>query len=165
MSMIESLKQQFDSETQTTRRHLERLTDDKFDWRPHEKSYTAGALASHIVECVRWASDVFTTPEFNFDPATYKPFAAKTSEELLKGYDEAVARGKDVLAGVDEESAKQTWALKVQGHTLFERPRTEVFRDFTISHLIHHRGQFSVYLRLLEIPVPSSYGPTADEQG
>ncbi len=165
MSMIESLKQQFAGETKTTRRHLERLTDDKFDWRPHEKSYTAGALASHIVECVRWASDVFTKPEFNFDPATYKPFTAKTSEELLKGFDQAVLGAQDVLAGVDEESAKQNWALKMQGHALFERPRDEVFRDFTISHLIHHRGQFSVYLRLLEIPVPSTYGPTADEQG
>jgi uncharacterized damage-inducible protein DinB len=165
MNMIDSLKQQFANETYMTRPHLERLPSDKFDWQPHQKSYTAGALASHIVECVRWATDVFTTPEFNFDPATYKPFAAKSSEELLKGYDEAVARSKEVLAGVDEESAKQKWALKVNGQALFERPRDEVFRDFTLSHMIHHRGQFSVYLRLLEIPVPSSYGPTADEKG
>jgi uncharacterized damage-inducible protein DinB len=114
---------------------------------------------------VRWASDVFSKPEFNFDPATYKPFAAKSNEELLNGFDQAVLASNDILAGVDEEAAQQNWALKVQGQTLFDRPRDQVFRDFTISHLIHHRGQFSVYLRLLDIPVPSTYGPTADEKG
>ena len=164
MTMIDSLTKQFEQETKTTRRHLERLPDDKFQWKPHEKSYSAGDLASHIVECVRWTPEVFTKNEVNFDPATYKPFKANSNAELLEGFDAVVASAREVLTGVDDEAAAQSWSLKMAGQTLFERPRTDVFRDFTLSHLIHHRGQFSVYLRLLELPVPSTYGPSADEQ-
>src|ERR1700752_2280636 len=164
MKVIDWLATQFDHETKTTRRHLERLPGDKLDWRPHEKSYTAGALASHIVECVNWTPDGFTKNEVNFDPATYKPYLATSTTELLEAFEKAVANGKRVLEEVDDEAAMQPWSLKIAGKTLFERPRLDVFRDFTLSHLIHHRGQFSVYLRLMNVPVPGSYGPTADEQ-
>lgn len=165
MKVIDWLAKQFDQETKTTRRHLERLPEDKLDWQPHEKSYTAGALASHLVECVKWTTDIFTKNEVNFDPATYKPYLAASTTELLEAFDKAVADGKRVLEGIDDEAAMQLWSLKFGGRTLFERPRMDVFRDFTLSHLIHHRGQYSVYLRLLNVPVPSTYGPTADEQG
>jgi uncharacterized damage-inducible protein DinB len=164
MKIIDWLAKQFHQETKTTRKHLERLPNDKLEWRPHEKSYTAGALASHIVECINWTSDIFTKNEVNFDPATYKPYIAASTSELLEAFEKAVADGKQVLAGVDDEAAMRMWSLKIGGHALFERPRIDVMRDFTLSHLIHHRGQFSVYLRLMEVPVPSSYGPTADEQ-
>lgn len=164
MKVIDWLAKQFDYETKTTRRHLERLPADKLDWRPHEKSYTAGALASHLVECVNWTTVIFTQNEVNIDPATYKPYLAASTTELLNAFDKAVTDGKRVLEGVDDEAAMQPWSLKLAGKTLFERPRLDVFRDFTLSHLIHHRGQYSVYLRLLNVPVPSSYGPTADEQ-
>ena len=164
MKVIDWLATQFDHETKTTRRHLERLPNDQLEWRPHEKSYTAGALASHLVECIKWTTVIFTKNEVNFDPATYKPYNAASTSELLETFEKVVADGKRVLEGVDDEAAMQPWSLKIGGKTLFERPRIDVFRDFTLSHLIHHRGQFSVYLRLLNIPVPGSYGPTADEQ-
>ena len=164
MKVIDWVAKQFDQETKTPRRHLERLPSDKLDWRPHEKSYTAGALASHIVECLNWTTDVFTKNEINFDPATYKPYLAVSTAELLETFDKSIVDWKDVLKGVDEEASMQPWRLKFNGQTLFERPRIDVFRDFTLSHVIHHRGQFSVYLRLLNVPVPSSYGPTADEK-
>ena len=164
MNVTDWLATQFDQETKTTRRHLERLPNDKFDWRPHEKSYTAGALASHIVECLNWTTDVFTKNEVNFDSATYKPYLAASTSELMETFEKSVADGKRVLAGFDDEAGMQPWSLKFNGKTLFERPKFDVFRDFTLSHVIHHRGQFSVYLRLLNIPVPGSYGPTADEQ-
>lgn len=164
MKVIDWLTTQFDQETKTTRRHLERLPNDKRDWRPHEKSYTAGALASHIVECINWTPDIFTKNELNFDPATYKPYLASSTPELLEAFEKAVADGKRVLASVDDEAGMQPWSLKMNGQPLFERPRIDVFRDFALSHLIHHRGQFSVYLRLLNVAVPGSYGPTADEQ-
>jgi len=163
MKVIDSLVQQYDQETKTTRRHLKSLPNDKLDWRPHEKSYTAAALASHMVECLNWTIDVFTKNEINFDH-TYKPYLAASTSELLEAFENSVAEGKRVLAGVDEEASMQLWSLKFDGQQLFQRPRVDVFRDFTLSHLIHHRGQFSVYLRLLNVPVPSSYGPTADEQ-
>lgn len=164
MKIIDWVATQFNQETKTTRRHLERLPNDKLDWRPHEKSYTAGALASHIVECIKWTPDIFTKNELNFDPATYKPYLAASTAELLEAFEKAVADGKQVLAAADDEAAMQMWSLKFNGKPLFERPRIDVMRDFTLSHLIHHRGQFSVYLRLLDVPVPGSYGPTADEQ-
>lgn len=164
MKVIDWLATQFDQETKTTRRHLQRLPNDKLDWRPHEKSYTAGALASHLVECLNWTTEIFTKNELSFDPATYKPYLATSTSELLDAFEKAVTDGKSVLKGVDDEAAMELWSLKFGGKTVFQRPRLDVFRDFTMSHLIHHRGQFSVYLRLLEIPVPGSYGPTADEQ-
>jgi uncharacterized damage-inducible protein DinB len=164
MKVIDWLATQFDQETKTTRRHLERLPNDKLDWRPHEKSYTAIGLASHIVECVNWTTDIFTKNEWNFDPATFKPFKATSTADLLEAFEKGVADGKRVLAEVDDEAGMQPWSLKANGQTIFERPRIDVFRDFTLGHLIHHRGQFTVYLRLLNVPVPGSYGPTADEQ-
>lgn len=165
MNMIDSLIMQFEHEAQTTRKHLERLPGDKLDWRPHEKSFTAGGLASHIVECVNWADSIFNLNEVDFDPATYKPYQASSASDLLETFDGKVANCKQVLAGVDEETIMQPWRLKMMGRLMLERPRADVFRDFTLSHLIHHRGQFSVYLRLLNVPVPGSYGPSADEQG
>ena len=163
MNVIDWVTKQFNYETKTTRKHLERLPGDKLDWRPHEKSTTAGGLASHLVECIRWTNDIFTKNELIFDPATYKPFEASSTSELLEAFEKAVADGKQALAGVDEEAAMQLWSLKFGDHTVFERPRIDVLRDFTLSHLIHHRGQFSVYLRLMNVPVPGTYGPSADE--
>ena len=164
MTIIDSLIREFKNEAQTTRKHFERLPNDKLDWRPHEKSFTAGGLASHIVECISMADSIFTRDEFDFDPATYKPYQAASSADLLKTFDDKVRSCKHILEGVDEETMMQPWRLKMMGRLMFEKPRADVFRDFTLSHLIHHRGQFSVYLRLLNIPVPGSYGPSADEQ-
>lgn len=163
MNVIESLSREFDHEAQTTRKHLERLSDDKFAWQPHEKSFTLEGLASHIVECVSWTDTIFSSDEFNFDPATYKRYQAASLADLLKTFDENVASGKQALAGADEAALMKPWSLKIMGDSLFEKPKAEVLRDFVLSHIIHHRGQLSVYERLLEIPVPGSYGPSADE--
>ncbi len=165
MSLIDSIASEFEREARTTRRHLERLPEDKMDWRPHEKSYTAGALASHIVESLRFGDAIFNRDELDFDPATYQPYQAQSVAELLKAFDEEAANCQRVLANVAEATLPQTWRLKVGGRTLVEKNKADVFRDFILSHLIHHRGQFTVYLRLLDVPVPGSYGPTADEQG
>ena len=164
MKMIDSLIRDFKNEAQTTRKHFERLPSDKLDWRPHEKSFTAGGLASHIVECISWTDSIFTMDEFNFDPANYRRYRAASADDLLRTFDDKVASCKQVLEGVDDESTMQPWRLKMMGRLMFEKPRADVFRDFTLNHLIHHRGQFSVYLRLLNVPVPGSYGPSADEQ-
>ena len=164
MANIESLRREFEQETKKTRPHLERLPEDKLDWRPHEKSFTAGGLASHLVECVGWAESIFGLDELNVDPATYKAFAAGSVAEVLRAFDDRVARGARALADADDEALAGTWRLKLRGKTRFERSRGDVFRDFTLNHLIHHRGQFTVYLRLLNVAVPGTYGPSADEQ-
>lgn len=164
MNLIDSLRLEFEHEAQTTRKHLERLPEEKLEWQPHEKSFTAVGLASHIVECVGWTDAIFNLDEFNFDPATFKPYQAKSVADLLETFESNVQKGKQALAEAREATLDQPWRLKVAGRLLFERSRADVVRDFVLSHVIHHRGQLSVYLRLLEVPVPGSYGPSADEQ-
>lgn len=164
MTTIDSLIAEFDHEAQTTRKHLERLPEDKLDWRPHQKSFTAVALASHIAEMLGWADAILNQDGLDFDPATYKPYHAASVADLLKTLDDNVAKGKQALAGATDDTLGQPWSLRIMGRVQFERPKAAVLRDFVLSHIIHHRGQFSVYLRLLDIPVPASYGPSADEQ-
>ena len=161
MKTADALRSEFERETRATRKYLERLPDDRLGWRPHQKSFTAGDLASHIVECVRWTDAIFTSDEF--DAAAYRSYRASSSAELIETFDADVARGTAVLAVVEDAAMMSPWRLTVKGKVRFERPRDVVFRDFTLSHLIHHRGQLSVYLRLLDVPVPGAYGPTADE--
>jgi len=164
MKMIESLIAEFEHEAQTTRRHLERLPADKLDWRPHEKSFTARGLASHIVDCVGWGDSIFSNDEFDVDPAAYKPYRAESVVDLIETFDDKVAECRQALTRVADADVMLPWRLKIMGRVRFEKPKGAVFRDFTLSHLIHHRGQLSVYLRLLDVPVPGSYGPTADER-
>lgn len=163
MTRIDFLLAELTHETETARRHLERLPTGQFAWRPHPKSSTAGQLASHIVDCIRWVEPVFGADELDMDPSVYKPFDARSVEKLLATFDADVARAKQMMAATADTDATQLWRLKMHGKVWFEKPREVVFRDMTLSHLIHHRGQLSVYLRLLEVPVPGSYGPTADD--
>jgi len=163
MTRIEFLLAEFAHETETARKHLERLPTDQFEWRPHARSFTAGQLGSHMVDCIRWIEPIFGADELDMDPTAYKPFQAKSVAVLLETFDGEVAKAKQVIASAADTSAMQPWRLKVHGTVWFEKPREAVFRNMTLSHLVHHRGQFSVYLRLLEVPVPDSYGPTADE--
>lgn len=155
---------EYDRETRATRRLLERIPANRFGWRPHPKSFTAGGLAAHIIDCLRWLDAIFTHDEFAIDPSTFRPFQAGSVGELLSTFDETVARGTGILAALDETALTAPWRLTVSGRVRVERPKAEAFRDFTLSHLIHHRGQLSVYLRLLEVAVPGVYGPTADER-
>ena len=164
MSTIDSLVAEFDHEAQTTRKHLERLPADKLDWRPHEKSFTAIGLAGHITEMTGWTETIINEDGLDFDPATYKPFKPTSVAELLKTFDDNVTKGKAALAAATEETLGQPFSFKIMGQVHFERPKGAVLRDVALSHIIHHRGQFSVYLRLLNVPVPGSYGPSADEQ-
>jgi uncharacterized damage-inducible protein DinB len=164
MTRIDSLLAEFAHETETARKHLARLPPDRFEWRPHTKSFTAGQLASHMVDCIRWIEPTFGADELDMDPSAYKPFRATSVAALLETFDGEVAKAKQVMASSADTGATQPWRLKMRGKVWFEKPREAVFRDMTLSHLVHHRGQFSVYLRLLEVPVPGSYGPTADDR-
>jgi uncharacterized damage-inducible protein DinB len=164
MKLIGSLITEFEHEAQTTRKFLERLPEDKLDWRPHEKSFTAGGLASHITEMVGWADAILNRDELNFEPATYKPYLATSIADLLKTFDDNVVKAKEGLTGATDDTLGQPWSFKIMGRVRFERPRAAVLRDVVFSHIIHHRGQLSVYLRLLNVPVPGAYGPSADDQ-
>jgi uncharacterized damage-inducible protein DinB len=163
MSEIESLVRELDAEAKTTRRHIERLPDDKLGWRPHPKSYTAGELACHLLDCIRWTERIFTSGEVDVDPATFPVCRAESIAELLATFDADVARCRQALAAAADDDLDRPWRLELKGRQLFERPKRLVFRDFVVKHLAHHRGQLTVYLRLLDLPVAPTYGPTADE--
>ena len=165
MTFSESLAKEFEHEAATTRKHLARIPDDRRDWRPHEKSFTIAELGAHIVECVGWTSSIFEAEQYDFDPATYKPVAAASSAELLQTFDEKVAAGMKAMAQIHDADLMKPWRLAIRGKVRFEKTKMAVLRDFTLSHLVHHRGQLTVYLRLLDVPVPGSYGPSADERG
>jgi uncharacterized damage-inducible protein DinB len=158
------LLKDFVRETGATRKHFERIPEGQWEWRPHLKSFPVGQLAAHLVDCIRWVGPIFRADELYFDPRSYRPCRVSSLAELLAVYDAEVVQGKEALEQADDANADRLWRLIVDGRLMFEKPREAVFRDMTLSHLVHHRGQLSVYLRLLDVPVPSSYGPTADDR-
>lgn len=154
---------EFSTEMRPTRRLIERIPPDCLDWRPHPKSFTAGHLAGHLVDCVRWVEAILAHDTFDIDPATYQPCQPSSVPTLLAAFDHHVSRATDLLAAALPSVAEATWRLTVRGVPRVERPKGDALRDFTLHHLIHHRGQLSVYLRLMDVPVPGVYGPTADD--
>lgn len=164
MNRLERLGAELREEAARTRPHLEALEDADFAWRPHPRSFSAGELAAHLVECLGWAEGVFAGDAFQFDPATFVPFSAADRETLLEGFDARLARAEAARKRCDDLQALRTWRFHILDEVRFERPREEALRDMTLNHLIHHRGQLTVYLRLLGRRVPCSYGPTADDR-
>lgn len=166
MSLCDVLLPEFDQEMATTRRALERVPDDKFSYKPHEKSMTMGRLAIHLGEIPAWTSETLYKDELDMAPVggpAYVPPSFATTKELLAFFDKNVAVGREALAKTSDDIAKGTWSLLAGGQTLFTMPKMDVIRTWVLNHSVHHRGQLSVYLRLNEVPVPSIYGPSADE--
>ena len=162
-NIASALIAEMQQEAGVTRTCLERVPADKFDWKPHEKSMTFGALASHIAEMFGWTPPTMEKAELDFAQMDYKPFEPKTNEELLKFFDKNVAEAIETLKNSSDERFMETWTMKNGEKTYFTLPKIAVMRGFVMSHIIHHRGQLSVYLRLNDIAVPSIYGPSADE--
>jgi len=163
MDFIDAFREDFSHEAAATRKMLERAPMNKGEWRPHAKSMTLKQLASHIVEIPKWAQPTLQLPEMNFDMANYKPTLYSSMAELLAAFDTAVKDTLRLLGEASEKSLGETWRLKVDGKVVFEMPRAAVLRTMILNHMIHHRGQMSVFLRLNDVPVPQVYGPTADE--
>jgi uncharacterized damage-inducible protein DinB len=164
MPIVDPLKQEMEMESRHTRRTLERVPENALDWQPHPKSFTMRRLAAHLVESVGWAKDTIVMPGYDMDPATYKPWTFSTRAELLEKFDGSLAATLKAMDGVSDEAMMANWALKANGQVLFEMPRALVFRSMILNHIIHHRAQLGVYLRLRDVPVPAIYGPSADEQ-
>ena len=168
MSISQALLPEFDHEVATTRKVLDRLPEDKYGWKPHEKSFTAGRLASHIAEMGQWGSITMVTNFLDIAPdgkQAFPPLNAATKAELLGAFDKMMTESRAALAAASDETFMGSWTLKQNGQNLMTMPRVAVIRSFVMNHIIHHRGQLSVYLRLLDVPVPSIYGPSADEAG
>ena len=168
MPISQTILPEFENEMANTRKTLERVPDDKFAWKPHEKSSSLGGLATHLANIPSWTKNTFEQDELDVTPPGQPPYRLeekKTTAELLAAFDENVASARAALESATDENWQGKWSLLMGGKTIFTLPRTAVMRGFVMNHLIHHRAQLGVYLRLLDVPVPSIYGPSADEGG
>lgn len=167
MAIKDAFLPEFDLEMGKTRKCLERVPEDKFGWKPHEKSTALGRLASHLAEIPSYGTMVLTTDSMDIAPpggASRQPLNAKTRQEILDAFDKNIVAARAAIADSTDERLRANWSLLKDGKPLFTLPRAGALRTFMMSHLIHHRAQLGVYLRLNDVPVPSIYGPSADEQ-
>jgi uncharacterized damage-inducible protein DinB len=160
MSISDKLLPEFDQEMATTRKVIERVPDRDPVWKPHPKSFSIAHLAQLLAGMPGWIGHTLTSTEL--DLATGDGYSVESTETLLATFDDNVRRARDAIAAATDSDYAVPWSLKMKGEVLFTLPREAVVRQH-ISHLSHHRGQMTVYLRLLDVPVPSIYGPTADE--
>ena len=166
MAIRDAFLPEFDHEMTTTRKTLERVPEDKVDWKPHNSSMAMGRLAGHIVEMTGFVPATFMGESFDFRPAGAPPpvpTVMKSRQQLLDLFDKNVADARAAIAKASDEELYKTWTLLNGGKTFFSMPRIQVLRSMILNHIIHHRGQLSVYLRMNQVPVPSIYGPSGDE--
>jgi uncharacterized damage-inducible protein DinB len=166
MSLNQSLLPEFDNEMASTHKSLERVPDEKLNWKPHQKSYTMGELATHIANLPTWANITINEDVFDMAPPGQKPPVREpisSAAGILALFDNKVKTARAAIEGASDDQLLKPWTLRNAGKTVFSMPRIAVLRSFVMNHIIHHRAQLGIYLRLNDIPVPFIYGPTADE--
>jgi uncharacterized damage-inducible protein DinB len=163
-TITEMLLKEMDQEAATTRKMLACIPDDKYDWKPHEKSMTIRRLATHIADIPLWVEMAICDDELDFATTTHKEPVINSTKELLKYLEECVAKGRTALVNVKEEQFDQPWTMRSGDQIYMVSTKGEVIR-IAYSQIVHHRAQLGVFLRLLDVPIPGSYGPSADEQG
>jgi uncharacterized damage-inducible protein DinB len=162
MPTITELVKEMELESRTTRKMLSRVPDDKLDWQPHSRSMALGRLATHVAELPGWVTMTLHTNELDFAKSAYKPKVIRTNPELMGYFEETLADGMKNLADADQAELDKPWTLRNGEVILYTIPKTEVLR-MAYCQIVHHRAQLGVFLRLLDIPIPGSYGPSADE--
>ncbi|MGH9944449.1 MAG: DinB family protein [Pyrinomonadaceae bacterium] len=168
MRLSETLLPEFEHEMANTRKTLERIPEDKFNWKPHEKSTPLGGLATHLANIPSWVAHTIGRDALDMAPPGEPPLrlaAAQTRQEVLDAFDRNLAEARGAIAGASDEHLLKPWTLLLGGNVVLTMPRVAVLRSFVLNHNIHHRAQLGVYLRLNDVPVPSIYGPSADESG
>jgi len=162
MALNEALLMEFDREMANTRTCLARIPDDKFDWKPHAKSMTLRRLALHLALFPNWMTETLAKESLDIAPP-YQPPKADSRKEILEIFDRDLPAARAALAQATDADLLKTWTLLQGGKVLFSLPRTAVLRTMVMNHMVHHRAQLGVYLRLNDIPLPAIYGPSADE--
>jgi uncharacterized damage-inducible protein DinB len=166
MPISDFLLPEFDAEMASTRKMLERVPEDRLDWKPHVKSWELRHLARHVAEIPSWAVMSVQKDELDINPPgaePYKPRVINTRQELLEMFDQNIKDARAAIAGASDEHLLKPWTLLAGGNKIMTLPRTAVLRSFVMNHGIHHRAQLGVYLRLMDVPVPGMYGPSADD--
>ena len=164
MSLIKIFLNELEQEAISTRKMLEIVPNDKYDWQPHPKSMTIRALATHVAEIPGWIEHGIKNEGLDFAVMPYNPKVINNTKDLLAYYDECVVKGKSVLVDANESKLNGRWVMRNGDVVLMDLSKAEVIRH-SLSQLIHHRAQLGVFLRLLDIPIPGVYGPSADEMG
>jgi uncharacterized damage-inducible protein DinB len=147
-----------------TRKLLAQVPIDKKDWKPHEKSMSLGSLARHVAEIYGWPKETVSMDELDFSKGDFTPKVLNSNEELLALFDKCLAKAKEILEVTSDEELAKPWTMRNADVIYFTMPKAQVMRTWVLNHSVHHRAQLGVYLRLLNIPLPSTYGPSADEQ-
>lgn len=163
MSISQMLLPEFDRENANTRKLLECVPEGNWDYTPHQKSMPLGRLAGHITEMVGWLKTTLETDHLDLDKLDMKPFIPSSRKELLDRFDASVKEARPVLAAATDDQLRQRWTMTYGGQKIVDSPRLDVLRDFCFSHVIHHRAQLGVYLRLNNVAIPGMYGPSADD--
>lgn len=166
MTYAELILPEFEQEMASTRKVLERVPEDKLQWRAHPKSNTIGWVANHLVEIPGWVEGTLTMPAWDIAPVGGEPYQSPkltSRQALLELFDQNVATGRRAIAAVKEDALGEDWSLLHRGQPIFTMPRSTVIRSFVLNHTVHHRAILCVYLRLNDIPVPGMYGPSGDE--
>lgn len=162
MSIADALLPEFDQEMANTRKMIEAIPDEKLTFKVHEKNWDMASLATHLATLPSWGADTMNTESLDF--TGYKPpESAKSRQELLDQFDKGVSSARTALSSATDQSFHQNWSLSANGQTFFTLPRIAVIRSFVMNHLIHHRAQLGMYLRMAGAKVPGMYGPSADE--
>lgn len=162
MAFTDALLPEFDHEMATTRKLLERLPEARLGWKPHAKSMSLSRLATHLAELPQWGLHIVCEDEIDLK-GDYQPTEANSVAAILAAFDKAVAECRKAMAARSDAELMAPWTLKAEGKTMFTMPRVAVMRGMLFNHMVHHRGQLSVYLRLNDVPLPAMYGPSADE--
>ena len=167
MTLSEMLLPEFDREMAATRKTIERVPDDRLDWQPHAKSMTMRGLVTHLSNMPTWAGHALNSDALDLAPqgVPLRAAPAGSAREAVEQFDRNVAEARAAIAGADDAAFAGPWSLRQNGRTIFTMPKLDVLRTFVMNHIIHHRAQLGVYLRLNDVPVPSVYGPSADEAG
>ena len=168
MSLSQSLLPEFDHEMANTRKVLERIPEDKLNWKVHEKSNTIGWVGMHMAGILGWVDLTLNRDSLDIAPVGAEPYRTpvpNSRQEILDQFDKHLATARAAIAAASDEQFMKPWSLLMTGEVLFTMPRVAVLRSFVLNHMIHHRGHLCVYLRLNDVPVPALYGPSADEQG
>jgi uncharacterized damage-inducible protein DinB len=163
LSPLKMLLGEFDAEAANTRKMLDRFPADKADWKPHSKSFSMSALAGHLATLPDFATQIAGKDRMDMKPGDYKPFLPKTSAELVERFEAESKKAREALAKLPEADLEKNWAFYYDGTKYIDQPKFEVLRSFFFNHLVHHRGQLTVYYRENGVPVPGLYGPSADE--
>jgi uncharacterized damage-inducible protein DinB len=163
MSIAETILPEYDQEMESTRKILSCVPEGKWDWKPHDKSMSLARLSGHIAELPSWGTMTMETELFDARQGDFTPFIPTSTAGLVEHFEKERAKARNAIASASDEAFGKTWTMKWDGKQIMSLPRAAVMRGMVINHLIHHRGQLSVYLRLLNVPIPGMYGPSADE--